>query len=111
MSNPELKQAVLDTMYALKDEGINEVFVSDLGQEIAKRNERFLSLGSRFRRQIGFLGIKQTRNPSLLAVAPYSELQQLEEEGEITSYFEDIDPAIEGRPRRRAYALVDSGGV
>jgi DNA-binding PadR family transcriptional regulator len=41
----------------------------------------------------------------------YPILARLERAGWVTSAFEDVDPSVAGRPRRRLYTLTGSGAA
>ncbi|MGD0246325.1 MAG: helix-turn-helix transcriptional regulator [Streptosporangiaceae bacterium] len=54
-------------------------------------------------------GLELAEETGLLPGTAYPILLRLENEGWVTSSWEDINPEIEGRPRRRYYRMTASG--
>lgn len=54
-------------------------------------------------------GFDLSRRTHLKSGSLYPILVRMEGSGLVTSSWEDIDPATEGRPRRRYYKLTDAG--
>jgi PadR family transcriptional regulator PadR len=55
-------------------------------------------------------GLELSEETGLLPGTAYPILLRIENEGWVTSRWEDIEPEAEGRPRRRYYSLT-AGGV
>jgi PadR family transcriptional regulator PadR len=56
-------------------------------------------------------GLEVSEETGLMPGTAYPILLRLENEGWVTSRWEDIDPHAEKRPRRRYYHLTASGAV
>src|ERR1700691_1002988 len=56
-------------------------------------------------------GLELSEETGLLPGTAYPILLRLENEGWVTSRWEDIDPRVEKRPARRYYALTASGAT
>jgi PadR family transcriptional regulator, regulatory protein PadR len=56
-------------------------------------------------------GLELTEETGLLPGTAYPILLRLENEGWVTSRWEDIDPRVEKRPARRYYRLTASGAM
>ncbi|HEY6763120.1 MAG TPA: PadR family transcriptional regulator [Baekduia sp.] len=54
-------------------------------------------------------GLELTRAAGLKTGTVYPILARLEKAGWLTSRWEDVDPAVAGRPRRRMYRLSGEG--
>ncbi len=56
-------------------------------------------------------GLELAEETGLLPGTTYPILLRLENEGWVTSWWEDISPEAEGRPRRRYYRLTTDGAA
>ena len=56
-------------------------------------------------------GLELAEKTGLLPGTAYPILMRLENEGWVTSWWEDISPEAEGRPRRRYYRLTANGAA
>jgi PadR family transcriptional regulator len=56
-------------------------------------------------------GLELAQETGLLPGTAYPILMRLENERWVTSWWEDISPEAEGRPRRRYYRLTANGAV
>jgi PadR family transcriptional regulator, regulatory protein PadR len=56
-------------------------------------------------------GLELSEQTGLLPGTAYPILLRLENEGWVTSRWEQIDPRIEKRPARRYYRLTDGGAI
>ncbi len=54
-------------------------------------------------------GLKLAAEAGLKSGTVYLVLARLEQAGWLTSHWEDIDPSVEGRPRRRLYLMTADG--
>lgn len=54
-------------------------------------------------------GLQLAGEAGLKSGSVYVVLARLEQAGWLTSRWEEIDPSVEGRPRRRLYALTGEG--
>ena len=54
-------------------------------------------------------GLQVADEAGLKSGTVYLVLARLEEAGWLTSHWEDVDPTVEGRPRRRLYTLSAEG--
>ena len=56
-------------------------------------------------------GLKLAEKTGLLPGTTYPILLRLEKDGWVTSWWEEISPEAEGRPRRRYYRLTATGAA
>jgi DNA-binding PadR family transcriptional regulator len=56
-----------------------------------------------------YYGLEIAREAGLQRGTLYPILARLEDAGWVAGEWEDIDPAVEGRPRRRLYVLTNEG--
>ncbi len=56
-------------------------------------------------------GLELAEDTGLLPGTAYPILMRLENEGWVTSWWEDISPEAEGRPRRRYYRMTVNGAA
>jgi PadR family transcriptional regulator, regulatory protein PadR len=54
-------------------------------------------------------GLELSKGAQLASGTIYPILRRLEQQGWVVSRWEDIDPTVEGRPRKRLYQLTGSG--
>ena len=59
--------------------------------------------------EVEWYGLQLASEAALKSGSVYVVLARLEQAGWLTSRWEEIDPAVEGRPRRRLYRLTGEG--